>query len=666
MTDTLARMRQLIGSPAEWNANDIVLGYGEIGIERVSASEYRAKAGDGTTKWSGLPYLTASANTVNSATQAALDGKLAIAGGTMTGPLILSGSATAALGAVTKSQLDAVASSASSALAGKFDKAGGALSGPLTLPSDPTSPLHAVTKQYVDAEDVKKVDISGDVMTGALVLYADPAAPMEAATKRYVDEGSYQTVVGGSSTYAGKVVKLNAMGLIDNSLVSMAATYLGTVNPTVPYSLTGTYLPGNYFSIQVTGTIDATWANKLNGGPTTCSAGQFLIYNGNGRFDLVGESSNAINLDAKLDKAGGTMTGPLVLAADPTAPLGAATKQYADTMVPKAGGTMTGLLVLSADPSAALGAATKQYVDGKIGSVTGFVAKAGDTMTGPLTLSGDATAALHPVTKQQAESIDSANRTAWAAADTAITTAYQAAVGNRVNKAGDTMTGALTLPGNPTTGLHAATKQYVDGLDTSNRSAWAAADSAITSAYQAAVSAKVAKAGDTMTGNLEIQNVSNPGYTAHWPGVVWWKFGSGGDGAGYIINNANRYMWMCNGADVYTQGNVVAYWSDARLKEEVRDLDGYEARIMGLRPVSFAWNDKGRAISGKAEGEREVGFIAQEARGISESYVAENPTAKDDDGNPYLTVKKDEMIADLVALVQSLTKRVRELEEKLA
>lgn len=78
-----------------------------------------------------------------------------------------------------------------------------------------------------------------------------------------------------------------------------------------------------------------------------------------------------------VQKAGDTMTGLLVLSGDPTANLGAATKQYADTKVTKSGDTMTGLLVLSADPSAALGAATKQYVDAR-------VLKAGDTMTGAL------------------------------------------------------------------------------------------------------------------------------------------------------------------------------------------------------------------------------------------------------------------------------------------
>ena len=47
-------------------------------------------------------------------------------------------------------------------------------------------------------------------------------------------------------------------------------------------------------------------------------------------------------LAAKLALAGGTMTGNLLLNADPSVDLGAATKKYADTMLPLAGGTVTG------------------------------------------------------------------------------------------------------------------------------------------------------------------------------------------------------------------------------------------------------------------------------------------------------------------------------------
>jgi len=93
-------------------------------------------------------------------------------------------------------------------------------------------------------------------------------------------------------------------------------------------------------------------------------------------------------------------------------------------------------------------------------SSIGAVAKAGDTMTGLLTLSGAPTATLHAATKGYVDT----------------------EVGTRVAKAGDTMTGPLTLPGAPTAANHAATKAYVD----------------------TEVDARVAKSGDTMTGFLTL------------------------------------------------------------------------------------------------------------------------------------------------------------------
>lgn len=120
-----------------------------------------------------------------------------------------------------------------------------------------------------------------------------------------------------------------------------------------------------------------------------------------------------------VNKAGDTMAGALVLAANPTVALGAATKQYVDsavsggelgfTPVNKAGDTMTGLLVLSANPSNALGAATKQYVDTGLATKQtslGFtpINKAGDTGVGSLTIGAGNTLTLaaDPVSALQA------------------------------------------------------------------------------------------------------------------------------------------------------------------------------------------------------------------------------------------------------------------------
>ena len=94
--------------------------------------------------------------------------------------------------------------------------------------------------------------------------------------------------------------------------------------------------------------------------------------------------------NAALPKAGGTMSGKIVLDGAPTADLHAASKKYvddnagassstdqtardaakaakdvADAALPLAGGTMTGAITLSGEPTADLHAATKKYVDAR-------------------------------------------------------------------------------------------------------------------------------------------------------------------------------------------------------------------------------------------------------------------------------------------------------------
>ena len=82
------------------------------------------------------------------------------------------------------------------------------------------------------------------------------------------------------------------------------------------------------------------------------------------------------------------------------------------------------------------------------------VAKAGDTMTGALVLPGDPTSNLQAAPKQYVDSKVATEATARSDGDAL-----------KVAKAGDTMTGALVLSGAPTLDLHAATKKYVDDAD---------------------------------------------------------------------------------------------------------------------------------------------------------------------------------------------------------
>jgi hypothetical protein len=58
VADIPARTRLLIGSTSEWAASDLVLGLGELVVERADAV-VKLKAGDGVTRYSGLPFVTA-------------------------------------------------------------------------------------------------------------------------------------------------------------------------------------------------------------------------------------------------------------------------------------------------------------------------------------------------------------------------------------------------------------------------------------------------------------------------------------------------------------------------------------------------------------------------------------------------------------------------------
>jgi hypothetical protein len=286
---------------------------------------------------------------LQAATKQMVDIKVARTGDTMTGPLVLPGDPTQPLQASTKAYVDAHAPGAlpeapidsylygraNAAWARSVPLAGGTMIGPLSLAADPTTPFGAATKQIVDA----KIARAGDAMTGELTLAADPVAALDAATKQYVDARVART---GDTMTGTLTLAADPVAALDASTKQYVDAHVGGI----------TEAPLDSFFY---GRVNATWAKGLA---------------------LVG----------------GTLTGPLVLAADPTSPLQAATKQYSDLRVLKAGDTMTGDLILQGTPASGLGAAPKQYVDAR-------VLKSGDTMTGPLVLPGDPTTALQAADK---------------------------------------------------------------------------------------------------------------------------------------------------------------------------------------------------------------------------------------------------------------------------
>ena len=159
------------------------------------------------------------------------------------------------------------------------------------------------------------------------------------------------------------------------------------------------------------------------------------------------------------------------------------------TKLPITGGTMTGDLTLKGNPTADLMAATKKYVDDSIASVGGgdVLAAGNNSFTGANTFqnlvtmvggvvftSGTTTLAWKNAT-QIIATINASTYTGNSATATKLQTARKIngvsfdgtanitiADSTKLPITGGTMTGDLTLKGNPTADLMAATKKYVD------------------------------------------------------------------------------------------------------------------------------------------------------------------------------------------------------------
>ena len=107
-----------------------------------------------------------------------------------------------------------------------------------------------------------------------------------------------------------------------------------------------------------------------------------------------------------------------------------------------------------------------------------------------------------------------------------------------------------------------------------------------------------------------------------------------------------------------TTGVLYNIMSDARLKTVKGAVSGHGERIDALLPVEYEW---------KADGAKARGFLAHQFQEVYPSSVTGSKDAVDDEGKPvYQAIQAStaEVIADLVAELQSLRARLAVLEAK--
>jgi hypothetical protein len=121
---------------------------------------------------------------------------------------------------------------------------------------------------------------------------------------------------------------------------------------------------------------------------------------------------------------------------------------------------------------------------------------------------------------------------------------------------------------------------------------------------------------------------------------------------------AGQYRFYVGmGGTVYATTTAISAISDARLKENVQDIDVGLAAILSLKPRKFDWKaGKGKDIKG------DRGFIAQEFETVFPNLIDEWKDPAPEGEAPYKSVRQD-LIPVLVKAIQELAAEVNALKK---
>ena len=221
-------------------------------------------------------------------------------------------------GDVSKEYVDQQIANVQGQIDGKVSKTGDTMTGNLvmsgagvtvTLPNAPVNNTDATNKTYVDGKDAAIQDQIDNLTEGTTAL-------------PYVKKAG-DTMTGDLTMSGDAVIRLDTDGSVYNDDTATV----------VKSEANGVTLMGNSVKVQTEGGASVKIENVANGAVTNDAVNYGQLSEVAGRVTNI--ENGTTDLPAYVKKAGDTMTGPLVLPADPTENLQAATKQYVDS---KAGG----------------------------------------------------------------------------------------------------------------------------------------------------------------------------------------------------------------------------------------------------------------------------------------------------------------------------------------
>jgi hypothetical protein len=135
---------------------------------------------------------------------------------------------------------------------------------------------------------------------------------------------------------------------------------------------------------------------------------------------------------------------------------------------------------------------------------------------------------------------------------------------------------------------------------------------------------------------------------------------------GFHYNGTGWAMQIDASRNLYVPGDITAYWSDRRLKTNLRQLSHFDNVLTSLTGYTFNWNEKGQKIINKPADYEEIGLIAQDVQAVIPQAVKVNkagmPIEDTEDSFDYLTINYDKIVPFLIEGYKAQRQEIQDLK----
>ncbi len=161
------------------------------------------------------------------------------------------------------------------------------------------------------------------------------------------------------------------------------------------------------------------------------------------------------------------------------------------------------------------------------------------------------------------------------------------------------------------------------------------------------------------------------GGTPYYKARLWTEVGAGYNVTQFGIDVANNARTLAtrlyiNNGDTYCSGDVVAYASDFRLKENIRPIENALSKVQKISGVHYEWKDKVKELGFEPTTKQDIGVIAQAIQEVLPEAVKPAPfdyvggTSKS--GENYLTVQYEKIVPLLIEAIKEQQTQIEELK----